>query len=726
MTKNKEVSDYTEKDMVHKEGVDAVRQNIAMYAGDTSYNGFHHLGSEVIDNSLDECLAGYANKIDVIIHQDGSCTITDNGRGIPAEKHPDHPVSTLEVSTSYLHSSGKYTKNAYKKFSSGLHGIGLKLANFCSNWMEITVQREGKKYFLKYVEGVVTEPVKVIGDSKLHGTSIKFKPSTKLFRDVEKLDRQWFLKRLRDLSFLNPGITIVFKDERDKPHEETFFQQNGISDYVTSLCGTNSTLLKENFKLAIVEPDGILKEDNTQEDMKVDIAFNYVEMENDIILSFTNNIFNKDGGTHTQAFQTAITNCFNSYLKKTPDIISKKDQKELGDKSLRGEDYKQGLIAIISLKLSRPQFAGQTKDRLTNPETLGAVRSAISKHLNKWIEENPGLAKKIVEKAVLNFRAYTASKKAIESIKKDSKSLIGNNHKLKDCTDDDPDNIELFLVEGDSAAGTAINGRDPKTQAVLALGGKILNTWKATTSKMLEHEEVGSIIRSLGTGILDNFDVDKCKYGKIILMCDADVDGLHIRTLLLTFLFQRMRKLIENGKVFIAQSPLFKLQRTDKFIKCQICENKKALVENCGACSGNGKAQDYILTNEDFDDKLIEIGADGMDIQDASGKTIKYTKGLTGKGKISLNGKSTAIDFSKLPPILMQIGQKRVEVTRFKGLGELDASQLYWTSMHPEKRRLLQINIKDINNTTQLLETLMGNDSNKRKTFISEKLHKDQ
>lgn len=661
---------YSEKDIVHKEGVDAIRQNAAMYVGDTSYNGYHHLASEVIDNSIDEVLAGYATKVSVCLYKNGSCSVDDDGRGIPAEPHPEYKISTLELILTKMHSSGKYAKTAYKKYSSGLHGLGLKACCGLSSKLNITVQRDGKKYFQEYLDGKPVEDVKIINNSLLHGTKIQFKPSKAVFRDVKEFDRNWFLHRLHDLAYLNPGVTIAFKDEREPAIEKTFVQKQGILDYVSDLIGDNTSLLKDNFNISILEPDGVVKEDGSQDEMKIELAFNYGDSDSEIILAFTNNIYNKDGGTHVIGFQAALTASFNNFLKKNADLLTKKEQKILEGKALRGEDYRQGLVGILSVKISRPQFAGQTKDKLTNVEIQGVTRSAIGKALNKWIEENPAPAKKILERAILNFRAHIASKQAAETVRKDNKSLIGGDRKLKDCTEDDPERTELFIVEGDSAGGSAVNGRDPSYQAILALGGKILNTWKATAAKMLAHDEISSLIRSLGTGILDSFDAEKCRYNKIIIMCDADVDGLHIRTLLLTFFFQRMRKLIEDGKVYIAQPPLYRIQHLAE--KCPYCKgNTKKPI--CNMCLGTGKRLEYITYDIDFNSKMD------------------------------------------------QLEKEKVEITRFKGLGEMPYEEIWNTAMNPETRHLLQIKIDDIVETNNKMEILMGNSADVRRKYISER-----
>jgi len=740
---------YKETDIVYKEGVDAIRQNIAMYAGDSSYNGFHHLASEVIDNSVDEALAGYANLVTVVINKDGSCTIKDNGRGIPADIHPEYKISTLEVVLSKIHASGKFTKNAYKKYSSGLHGIGLKLCNALSEWLEVTVQRDGKKYYQKYLQGKAVAPVAVVAESKEHGTEITFKPELKLFSEVKSLDAGWFTKRLRDLSYLNPGIRIKFKDERTGVGHE-YYQEKGVYDYVTHLAGSE-TLLKNHISMSVLEADGIEKEDGKQDEMKLDIVFNYNNSDIETTLCFTNNIFNKDGGSHLSGFQTAVTSCFNTYLRNHSDMLSKKEQKELEGKNLRGEDYRNGLVVVISAKITKPQFAGQTKDRLVNSELQGSIRAAVNKFLTKWIEENPADAKKVVEKAILNFRAHLASKKAAETVKKDAKSLIGNSKKLKDCTEDDPEKTELFIVEGDSAAGAAINGRDYRYQAVLALGGKILNTWRAPTNKMLMHEEISSLIKAIGAGILNNFTPENCRYGKLIIMCDADDDGLHIRTLLLTFFFQRMRKLIEQGKIYIAQPPLYKityLHKDEKCTKCKGVKNKKISV--CSICSGTGKLSKYITYDDDFYPEMEKLGlensilVDSNDKQYKAGSLLEFVKnndrskleaaGLSKadiennniekvKFKLKNGTKAKAINLTnilELPKAVIELGQNSCNLMRYKGLGEMGGDELFLSTLDPNSRSLIQVTMSDAIEANAYFELFMGNKAEARRDYIIE------
>lgn len=741
---------YNSSDIVYKEGVEAIRQNIGMYAGDSSYHGLHHTASEAIDNSVDEAQSGHANKINVTILKDGSCEIEDNGRGIPSDIHPEYKISTLEIVFTKTHASGKFNQKAYQSGAAGLHGIGIKLTNALSEWLEVTVKNKGKIYYQKYLLGKPINPVQIIGDSTSTGTLIKFKPDIKLFKEVKQFDREWFLHRLRDLSYLNPNLVIEFKDLRPPQLEKTFSNKNGLVDYITTVVG-ESPLLKNPFKISVTEPDGITKEDGSDQDkMILDIVFNYSDSDTDTVLAFTNNVFNKEGGVHAVGFLTALTASFNNLLKKSNDLLSKKEQKELEGKNLRGEDYRQGLSAIISLKLKKPQYSSQIKSKLTNIEVQGAIRTAAGKAINRWIEENPGPAKKILERALLNFRTSLASKKAAETVKKDTKSLFSGDKKLKDCTDDDPTKSELFIVEGDSAGGSAIDGRDPSFQAVIPLGGKILNVWKSTPSKMLAHEEISSLIRALGTGILDEFNSEKCNYNKIIIMCDADVDGLHIRTLLLTFFFQRMRKLIEDGKIYIAQSPLYKVTYLYSKKGCSYCAGKN---KNCGICKGKNSYSEYIIYDSDFYSKMEEIALEGASLIKEDGSEFKITKefleivksenmeniqkyGFTPNDinrQIVQKGDQPLLKFSiknstkvksipitcllDLPDAIIQLGQSCTEITRFKGLGEMCGDELA-ISMDPKTRNLLQIKIEDIVDTNSKFEILMGNSAESRREFI--------
>lgn len=747
---------YDESLIVHLEGTEAIRQNVGMYVGNAESHGYHQLASEVIDNSIDEAMAGHATHISATIMKDGSVCIEDNGRGIPSEIHPIYGISTLQVALSRIHAGGKFEKQAYA-MSGGLHGVGLKTATALSEWLEATVYRNGSTYYQKYSEGKPIKDVETISTTSQHGTKIHFKPSKKIFKHIAGFEQEWFVKRLRDLSFLNPGVELSLEDERSNPvFTRKFLQTGGLKAYAETLV-TDTALLKEPFFMSVLEKDGQIKEDGSQDEMRVEAAFTYENSDNEISLCFANNIFNRDGGTHLSGFQTALTSSFNNYLKEHPELISKKEQKDLGGKvGLRGEDYRQGLVAIVSVRLARPTFQSQTKDRLTNMETQHAVRKVVQAALDKWIEENPASAKKVLEKAILNFRAHLASKQAAETVKKDNKSLLGGNKKLKDCTEEDPEKTELFIVEGDSASGTCINGRDPSYQAVLALGGKILNTWRATPSKMLAHEEISSLIKSLGTGILDSFDAGKCRYNKIIITTDADIDGLHIRTLLLTFLFQRMRKLIEDGKVYIAQSPLYRIQHLYKDDKCQQCGGVSKKASSCGNCTGTGKAQHYIIYDSDFYSTMRQLGEENAVLVDKLGieyegeKLQEIIKAVDAKKsddlqqlgfsvadivaphvvlgdippiKFTLRNKTKAKPVElghllEIPNALIQLGQNCVEVGRFKGLGELNASQIWMTTMNPQTRSLLQITVEDIVEAHNKFEILMGNKAEARREFI--------
>ena len=733
--------------------------NTGMYVGNTESHGFHQLASEAIDNSIDEGMAGYAKKIAVILYEDGSVSIEDDGRGIPTEIKPEFGISALEMVLSKPHTGGKFQKKAYAQ-SGGLHGTGLKCCSALSLWLEATVYRNGELNHQRYLEGKPVKPVEVIGTPDQRGTKILFKPDPKIFRNVLGFDRDWFNKRLRDLSYLNPGIELFLEDRRVTPKfEHRYFQMGGLRDYASSLV-TDTPLLKEPFFMSVLEKDGLIKEDGTQDEMRVEAAFTYENSDNEISLCFANNIFNRDGGTHLTGFQTALTFSFNSYLKDHPELISKTEQKELGGKvGLRGEDYRQGLIAIVSVRLARPTFQSQTKDRLTNAETQHAVRRAVQASLEKWIEENPALAKKVLEKAILNFRAHLAGKKAAETVKKDNKSLLGNDRKLKDCTDDTPETNELFIVEGDSAGGSCINGRNPANQAVLPLGGKILNTWKATVAKMLAHDEISALIRSLGTGILDGFESEKCRYGKIIILTDADIDGAHIKVLLLTLFFQRMRKLIEDGKIYIAQPPLYRIQHLYKKEKCSNCGGVAKKMENCGVCTGTGRSTEYIVHDSDFYSIMFGLGKENAVLIDSSGKSysdelfnsILDACSLQNKTKLASLGfsvpdidspktkigeiapikftvknstKARPIEIShllKLPQAIIELGQNCVEVTRFKGLGEMGFQEIWTTTMNPDTRTLLQIKIEDVVEATSKFEILMGGKAELRREFISAK-----
>ncbi|MDD3293280.1 MAG: DNA topoisomerase (ATP-hydrolyzing) subunit B [Geobacteraceae bacterium] len=547
------------------EGVEAVRKRPGMYIGDTTLRGLHHLVYEVVDNSIDEALAGHATRVDVVIQANGSVSVADDGRGIPIDMHKTQKKSALEVVMTTLHAGGKFDNKAYR-VSGGLHGVGVSVTNALSEWCEVEVRRDGKIWHQRYERGLPATKVAEKGKTKERGTTVSFLPDKEIFEKTE-FSFDVLSNRLRELAYLNKGIRITIRDERDKKDikEHIFIYKGGISEFIQYLNRSKNPLHKKIFYV-----------DNTKDDVEVEAAFQYNDSYGEDVFSFANNINTVEGGTHMSGFKTAMTRATNQYAK------SKNLLKDI-ESGLSGTDLNEGLAAVISVKVPRPQFEGQTKTKLGNGEVEGIVYSVIYEALSAFFEENPPVANKIVEKAALAYRAREAARKARELTRRkgalESASLPG---KLADCSDEDPVNTEMYLVEGDSAGGSAKQGRDRRFQAILPLKGKILNVEKARIDKILSNEEIRTIITAIGAGIDEEFNIEKLRYHKIILMCDADVDGSHIRTLLLTFFYRKMKKLLENGHVFIAQPPLFKMKR--------------------------GKEEQYVQTEEQMNSMLLDFG----------------------------------------------------------------------------------------------------------------------
>ncbi|MGQ9806238.1 MAG: DNA topoisomerase (ATP-hydrolyzing) subunit B [Chlorobiales bacterium] len=541
-TKNASVSvDYGAENIQVLSGIEHVRKRPAMYIGDVGIRGLHHLVYEIVDNSVDEALAGYNNYIYVSINADGSITVQDRGRGIPVGIKKDTGKSALELVMTVIGAGGKFDKNSYK-VSGGLHGVGASVVNALSEWCEVEVQREGKVYFQRYERGIPSADVKEIGKSKQSGTRTTFMPDPQIFKNRE-FRFETLAERMRELAYLNRNLTIIIEDRRDGQREEFHFK-GGIAEFVSDL-DKKANRMAITKKLIFIEGE----RDNTA----VEIAFQYNSSYQENVFSYVNNINTHEGGTHLTGFRKALTRTFNNYAAKNDLLKSAKNLQ------LTGDDYREGLTAVVSVKVPEPQFEGQTKTKLGNSETQTIVETMVNEKLSEFIEQNPGVAKIIIEKAIGAAQAREAARKAKELTRRksalDSFSLPG---KLADCSISDPELCELYIVEGDSAGGSAKQGRDRRFQAILPLKGKILNVEKARLNKMLENDEIRTIITALGTGIGEgDFDTDKLRYGKIILMTDADVDGSHIRTLLLTFFFRYMRAIVEAGKVFIAQPPLY-------------------------------------------------------------------------------------------------------------------------------------------------------------------------
>ncbi len=557
---------YDEKSIKILEGLEAVRKRPAMYIGNTDVIGLHHLVWEVVDNSVDEALAGSCDNIHLTIHYDNSVTVVDNGRGIPVEPHPARPdKSTVEIVMTVLHAGGKFDRDAYQ-YSGGLHGVGVSVVNFLSEWFEVEVKRNGGVWFQRYERGKPVKPLEKLGPSRKTGTKIRFRPDSKIFSTIE-FSYETISNRFRELAFLNPGLTMICEDERSgKSH--TFLFKGGIVEFVQHVNENRNTIHPKPiyFKKSKEFTRG---EEGKQETIQAEIAIQYNDSYNENIFAYANNISNPDGGTHVSGFRRALTRTLNEYAKRN-DLLKKLEE------GITGEDVREGLTAVIAVKISDPQFEGQTKGKLLNSEVEGLVTQIVNEGLSEYLEENPSVARKILDKVILAAKARYAARKARETVRKsvlEGGSLPG---KLADCSDRDPANCELFIVEGDSAGGSAKQGRDRHFQAVLPLRGKILNVERAQIDKILANEEIRNMITALGTGIgKDLFDIGKLRYHKIIIMTDADFDGSHIRTLLLTFFFRQMRELIERGHVYIAQPPLFRVSHGKKFD--QYLKNEAAL-----------------------------------------------------------------------------------------------------------------------------------------------------
>ena len=584
--------DYGANQIQILEGLEAVRKRPGMYIGSTSARGLHHLVYEVVDNSIDEALAGYCTHIEVTIHKDNSITVTDNGRGIPVDMH-ESGKPAVEVVLTVLHAGGKFGGSGYK-VSGGLHGVGVSVVNALSTNMEVKVKRDGKIHEITFEKGVTKEPLKVVGQTDETGTLVHFVPDAEIF-DETVYDYDTLRHRLRELSFLNRGITIILTDERpEEVRQETFYFEGGISSFVEHL----------NRNKEVINPEPVYF-NGTKDTTVVEIALQYNTSYSENIYSFVNNINTEEGGTHLAGFKSALTRAANDFARRQGIIKNNED-------NLVGEDIREGLTCVISIKLREPQFEGQTKTKLGNSEVRGIVDSIVSEGLSEYFEENPVISKKIIEKSIMASRAREAARKARElTRRKNALEVSSLPGKLADCSVKDPEQAEIYLVEGDSAGGSAKQGRDRRFQAILPLRGKILNVEKARLDKILNNEEIRTMITAFGSGIGSEFDITKRRYGKIIIMTDADVDGAHIRTLLLTFFYRYMRPLIENGHVYIAQPPLYQIRK--------------------------GRSHWYTYSDEELAQKLDEIGRDGI--------TVQRYKGLGEMDAEELN--ETTMDINK-------------------------------------------------------------------------------
>jgi len=780
---------YTAESIKVLEGLEAVRTRPAMYIGSTGAMGLHHLVYEVVDNSIDESMAGYCNKIEVIIHFDNSISVSDNGRGIPVDIHKEEKKPAAEVVMTTLHAGGKFDKNSYK-VSGGLHGVGVSVVNALSARLDLEIKRDGFVYFQKYEIGNPVSKFKQIGKTKNRGTKVTFWPDEDIF-DMVEYSYNILAKRLKELAFLNQGLAIILTDERINTTEQFLFK-GGIVEYVEYLTGSKEKIHKKPIYLT-----------TKNDDIEIEVAFQYINGFSEMLLSYVNNINTVEGGTHLTGFKGAITRTINNFAQSN---YLKKDYKE----SFSGDDVREGLIAVISVRLKEPQFEGQTKAKLGNSEVKGFVESFVNEKLQEYFEENIGVAKSIINKAFLAAQAREASRKAKDLVRKssllESTTLPG---KLADCQSRNPQESEIYVVEGDSAGGSAKQGRDRRFQAILPLKGKILNVEKATTAKMLENGEIKTIIAALGVGIgKENFDIEKLRYHKVIIMTDADVDGSHIRTLLMTFFFKHMRPLIEMGYLYLAQPPLFLVKkgkqntylknekelenyllkkigdevivyseekkedilkgaRLIKFIK--LVNKKSSLIDKIEKrgmprtlttrlielIKDEGTFKDANKTEEisekirdveccrsvtiNFDDEYstytldLEYELNGVVMQ----KSINWEY-LTGPLFSEVNKSYEKLkDFPK-PPYVCGINhdeqifndtkelismlftkiKNKLTIQRYKGLGEMNPSQLWETTMDPDYRTLLKVNINDFFDSETIFDTLMGSDSYKRKEFI--------
>ena len=620
--------EYTASQIQILEGLEAVRRRPGMYIGSTSARGLHHLVYEIVDNAVDEALAGVCNKITVTINPDNSITVTDNGRGIPVDIQPQKGISGVEVVYTILHAGGKFGGGGYK-VSGGLHGVGASVVNALSNWVTVQVHINGKIHEIRFERGKTVQPLTVIGDTSKTGTHVTFLADDTIFEEVN-YDFDTLAQRLQETAFLTKGLNIVLQDLREgKQQKKKFHYEGGIREFV-AYSNQNKDALYDKIMYAEGMKDGVY----------VEVALQHNDTYNDTTFTFVNNVHTPEGGTHLMGFRAAYTQVLNDYARKN-NILKE------NEKNLSGDDVREGLACVLSVKLSDPQFEGQTKQKLGNSEARGAVAAVVTDGLTFFLEQNPSIAKAILNKAIMAARARDAARKARDLTRRktalESTSLPG---KLADCSDRDPRNCEIYIVEGDSAGGSAKSARTRQTQAILPLRGKILNVEKARLDRILGNAEIRAMITAFGTGIQDDFDISKLRYHKIIIMTDADVDGAHIRTLMLTFFYRFMPQLIEEGKVYIAQPPLFRVEKNKNEIH-------------------------YLYHEED------------------------------------------------LPPLLEKLGNdSNIEVQRYKGLGEMDATQLWETTMDPANRILLRVEMEDAAAADQIFTMLMGDKVEPRREFI--------
>ncbi|MDX1394232.1 MAG: DNA topoisomerase (ATP-hydrolyzing) subunit B [Gemmatimonadota bacterium] len=619
--------DYTSRQIQVLKGLEAVRKRPGMYIGSTSGRGLHHLVYEVVDNSIDEAMAGHCSRIDVTIGPEGTIRVVDDGRGIPVDIHPTERVPGVELALTTLHAGGKFDKSSYK-VSGGLHGVGVSVVNALSEWLTVEIKRDGFVWTQRYQRGIKDADLEKGGKTKETGTTVEFKPDHEIFTELE-YNYDTLANRLREMAYLNRGVRISITDEREEGESDEFHFEGGISEFVEYLRGGKTAL----------HPD-VIYVSGSQDDTEIELAMQYTDAYKENTFTFVNNINTHEGGTHLSGFKGALTRTINSYATRN-NVLKKSDP------SLSGDDVREGLVAVLSVKVMEPQFEGQTKTKLGNSEVRGIVESLVNEKLGTWMEENPSSSKRIIEKATQAARAREAARKARDLTRKRSALETGIlPGKLADCSIKDPEISELYLVEGDSAGGTAKMGRDRGYQAILPLRGKILNVEKARIDKILSNEEIRAIITAIGAGIGEEFDLSQARYNKIVLMTDADVDGAHIRTLLLTFFFRQMMELIEAGYIYIAQPPLYKIKKGKQEVYCYTEAEREGAIERLNGAGGN------------------------------------------------------------------------VSIQRYKGLGEMNADQLWETTMNPERRTLLRVTIDEATEAARLFTTLMGEEVEPRREFI--------
>ena len=646
MVKQKTDNTYDGSQIQVLEGLEPVRKRPGMYIGSTGFDGLHHLIKEIADNSIDEAIAGYASRVDVAILDDGGITISDDGRGIPIDKHPKTGLSTLETVLTVLHAGGKFGGGGYK-VSSGLHGVGSSVVNALSTLMVAEVVKNGELYRIEFERGATKVPFKKLGKTdRVNGTTVTFYPDPTIFKETVTFDYDWIVNYLRHQAYLTKGVSVCVTDQRSG-ERASFYFEGGIQSYVKHLNIGKEVLSDEVFYV-----------EKQVEDSMVEVAIQYNETFVEIVKPFANNVLTPDGGTHLIGFRSAMTRVINEYARKSGFLKEKED-------NLSGDDIREGLTAIILVKMPDPQFEGQTKNKLGNPEVRRYVEQVMTEYFAYYLDENPAIAKKIIGKSLLAARARQAARAARDNVIRkgalDGLSLPG---KLADCSSKDPAASEIYIVEGDSAGGSAKSGRDSKTQAILPLRGKVLNVERARLDRMLGNNEIVSLIKALGVGIGDQFDIGGLRYHRIIIMTDADVDGSHISTLLLTFLFRYMKEVVDGGHIYMAKPPLFLLK-------------------------AGGTKRWYAYSDEERDDKINELIA----ARKAAGTAVNPEDS-----------------------VLKQAGLS--DIQRYKGLGEMDADQLWETTMNPENRVLIQVKVEDAEKADAIFTKLMGDEVSLRKSFI--------